>query len=55
MLTARFRYLNQEALETHKSSSKMAWLIEVSQKEDILAAPLAVHPLEQFAGWASRL
>ncbi|KAL2255539.1 hypothetical protein VTK26DRAFT_3164 [Humicola hyalothermophila] len=48
-------YINQEAVETHKSSSKMAWLIEVSEKEDNLTTPISVYPLEQFAGWSSRL
>lgn len=29
----------------------MAWLVEISQKEDNLEAPISVMPLEQFAGW----
>lgn len=33
----------------------MAWLIETDQKEDNMTSPIAIYPLEQFAGWASRL
>jgi hypothetical protein len=33
----------------------MAWLVENDKKEDNFAAPLKVMPLEQFAGWESRL
>jgi hypothetical protein len=32
----------------------MSWLIEIAQKEDNMAEPISVLPLEQFAGWASR-
>jgi len=47
-------YIGQEAVDTHKSSPIMAWLIEVDKQEDNMAAPIEVMPLEQFAGWDSR-
>ena len=48
------RYLDQAAVETHKTSSTMAWLVENNKKEDNMAAPIMVMPLEQFAGWENR-
>ncbi|KAK1750498.1 hypothetical protein QBC47DRAFT_393585 [Echria macrotheca] len=48
-------YADQAAIETHKAGPKLAWLQEVSMKEDIMAAPLKVIPLEQFTGFESRL
>ncbi len=32
----------------------MAWLVENNKKEDNMAAPITVMPLEQFAGWENR-
>lgn len=48
------RYADKAAVETHKTSPKMAWLQEVSQKEENFAAPIKLLPLEEFAGWGSR-
>ncbi|KAK3377459.1 hypothetical protein B0H63DRAFT_477241 [Podospora didyma] len=45
-------YLDQAAVDTHKSSPKVEWLIKISKEEDIMAAPIKVLPLEEFAGWA---
>ncbi|KAK0609567.1 hypothetical protein B0T17DRAFT_501566 [Bombardia bombarda] len=47
-------YVDEAAVEAHKASPKMAWLMEVSAKEDNMLAPLKVIPLDQFAGWESR-
>lgn len=48
------RYADEAAVENHKSSPIMAWLVENDKKEENFAAPLEVLPLEQFAGWESR-
>ncbi|KAK3328574.1 hypothetical protein B0T19DRAFT_476157 [Cercophora scortea] len=55
MLVVWETYADQAAVDAHKSSPKMAWLVQTSQKEDLFAAPLEVKLLEGFAGWASRL
>ncbi|KAK3984227.1 hypothetical protein QBC44DRAFT_375420 [Cladorrhinum sp. PSN332] len=47
-------YADQAAVETHKTSPKMAELIEISAKEDNFLSEIQVIPLESFAGWASR-
>ncbi|KAK4033267.1 hypothetical protein C8A01DRAFT_19770 [Parachaetomium inaequale] len=47
-------YLDQAAVDTHKSGSILAWLIENDKKESNMAAPIELLPLEQFAGWESR-
>ncbi|KAK4160567.1 hypothetical protein QBC43DRAFT_270222 [Cladorrhinum sp. PSN259] len=47
-------YADQAAVETHKTSPKMAELVEISQKEDNFVSEIQVVPLEQFAGWAGR-
>ncbi|KAK3324889.1 hypothetical protein B0H66DRAFT_580316 [Apodospora peruviana] len=46
-------YADDAAVETHKTSPKMAWLMKTSQEENNLAEPIKVMPLEEFAGWAS--
>jgi quinol monooxygenase YgiN len=48
------RYVDEAAVENHKSSPIMAWLMENDKKEENFAAPLKIMPLEQFAGWESR-
>jgi len=48
------RYADQAAVDAHKASPKMAWLMEVEKEEGNMAAPLKIMPLEAFAGWASR-
>ncbi|KAK4172762.1 hypothetical protein QBC36DRAFT_246881 [Triangularia setosa] len=48
------RYADQAAVDVHKSSSKLAWLIETEQKESNLREAIQVLPLEPFTGWASR-
>ncbi|KAK4463044.1 hypothetical protein QBC42DRAFT_345873 [Cladorrhinum samala] len=47
-------YKDQEAIENHKKSSKMAWLVEIEQKENNLLSEIQVVPLEEIAGWAGR-
>ncbi|KAK4107611.1 hypothetical protein N656DRAFT_849286 [Canariomyces notabilis] len=54
MIVVLETYLDQAAVDTHKASSKLAWLVEVSQKEDNMTAPIELLPLEEFAGWESR-
>lgn len=48
------RYADQAAVDAHRSSSKMAWLVEISQKEDNFAEPIKVLHLDQFAGFERR-
>jgi hypothetical protein len=52
--TLFLRYRDQDAVEAHKTSSILAWLVENDRKEENMAAPISVIPLEQFAGWESR-
>ncbi|KAK3905516.1 hypothetical protein C8A05DRAFT_12682 [Staphylotrichum tortipilum] len=47
-------YRDQAAVEAHKTSSILAWLVENDKKEANMAAPISVIPLKQFAGWESR-
>ncbi|KAK4206653.1 hypothetical protein QBC37DRAFT_119185 [Rhypophila decipiens] len=47
-------YADQAAVEAHRTSPKMAWLVEVSTKEDNFAEPITVLHLDQFAGFESR-
>ncbi|AEO62200.1 83bf384a-9f5e-4ba6-ae0d-8a33fa3c040d [Thermothielavioides terrestris] len=47
-------YLDQAAVDAHTSSPVMAWLVENDKKEENMAAPITVMPLEQFAGWENR-
>ncbi|KAK4153653.1 hypothetical protein C8A00DRAFT_43472 [Chaetomidium leptoderma] len=35
-------------------TSTMDWLAETDEKENNMAVPIEVLPLEQFAGWESR-
>ncbi|KAK3947425.1 hypothetical protein QBC32DRAFT_384103 [Pseudoneurospora amorphoporcata] len=48
-------YADMAAFETHKNSEKFAWLMELGQKEDLMAKPLKVMMLDAFGGFASRL
>jgi len=48
------RWADQAAIEIHKSSSKVAWLEEISKKEDLFDQPLQILTLEQFAGFENR-
>ncbi|KAK5655647.1 hypothetical protein OQA88_5579 [Cercophora sp. LCS_1] len=48
-------YADQAAIDNHKASPKMAWLVETEKKEGNMAKPIQIIPLEQYAGWASRL
>ncbi|KAK0716187.1 hypothetical protein B0H67DRAFT_645835 [Lasiosphaeris hirsuta] len=41
-------YVDQAAVDAHKTSPKMAWLQEISAKEDNFAAPIKVLPLAEF-------
>ncbi|KAK0668064.1 hypothetical protein QBC41DRAFT_277646 [Cercophora samala] len=47
-------YADQAAVEAHKSSSKLAWLIETEEKESNMREAIQVLPLEPLTGWASR-
>ncbi|KAK3360434.1 hypothetical protein B0T25DRAFT_535638 [Lasiosphaeria hispida] len=47
-------YVDQAAVDTHKTSPKMAWLQELSVKEDNFAAPIKILPLAEFTGFGSR-
>lgn len=46
------RYADQAAVDIHKSSPKLAWLIETEEKESNMQESIEVLPLEPFAGWA---
>ncbi|KAK0742539.1 hypothetical protein B0T21DRAFT_382125 [Apiosordaria backusii] len=47
-------YADQAAVDVHKSSSKLAWLIETEKEENNMREAIQVLPLKQFAGWASQ-
>ncbi|EGS22542.1 uncharacterized protein CTHT_0020870 [Thermochaetoides thermophila DSM 1495] len=47
-------YADKDALNAHAVGPKLKWLLEVEKKEQNLAAPLEILPLEQIAGFASR-
>ncbi|VBB74957.1 Putative protein of unknown function [Podospora comata] len=46
------QYADQAAVDIHKSSPKLAWLIETEEKESNMQESIEVLPLEPFAGWA---
>ncbi|KAK4196745.1 hypothetical protein QBC40DRAFT_5003 [Triangularia verruculosa] len=47
-------YTDQAAVDAHKSSSKLVWLIETEEEESNMREPIQVLPLEPFAGWTTR-
>lgn len=51
----QIRYADQAAVDAHKASSKMAWLQQTEKEESNMTEPVKVLPLDQFAGWVSRV
>ncbi|KAK4226028.1 hypothetical protein QBC38DRAFT_529635 [Podospora fimiseda] len=47
-------YADQAAVDTHKTSSKMAELVEISTRENNFISEIQVIPLEHFAGWSGQ-
>ncbi|KAK0728829.1 hypothetical protein B0T26DRAFT_748989 [Lasiosphaeria miniovina] len=47
-------YADQASLDAHKETPKFAWLVKISQEEDIFRAPLKVLPIDFITGFDRR-